>query len=154
MKINESWYQKPEGISERICAGGVVARCEGNQVLVGFAREKGYRDYVLPKGHMEVGEEIEGTARREIEEELGISDLYLVSFLGVMERLNFTKTDWKVTHYFLFTTKQKNVIPSQTEQHPEMDWFSLNELPDLFWPEQKAFLKKNRNMILNLLCME
>ena len=68
--------------------------------------------YVLPKGHVEPGEEIETAARREIEEEAGLSDLRLLGELGVRERMDFRKTGWKKTHYFLYLTEQADGRPT------------------------------------------
>ena len=104
--IDETWFHRPDGVPESIAAGGIVARCDGDRVLIALAQERILDDYVLPKGHVDSGETIEQAAAREIEEEVGISDLTLVESLGTKERLSYDKTEWKTTHYFLYTTEQ------------------------------------------------
>ncbi|MCZ6634098.1 MAG: NUDIX domain-containing protein [bacterium] len=151
MHIDQSWYQRPQGVPDSETAGGVVARKVGDQILLALAQEQIYDDYVLPKGHVEPGESIEEAARREIEEEVGISDLTLIELLGVKERLDFNKTEWKKTHYFLFTTEQANAKPTHTEQHEKMHWVPLDPVPKFFWPEQQALVEENRERILNVL---
>ena len=149
-KIDESWYKRIEGVPEGLTAGGVVIRNDGEQVLVALAREKEHSEFVLPKGHVEPGEDVEAAARREIEEEVGLSDLELVHFLGVKERLDFQKREWKITSYFLFTTRQTSGAPTDRDHHSSMHWYSLDCLPEFFWPEQKELVEENRETILSV----
>lgn len=146
--IDDSWYIRPKGLRERLAAGGVVVRWNGNQVLLALAHEGEHTDYVLPKGHVDAGEEIEYAARREIEEEVGISNLHLVEKLGVKERLDFHKTEWKITHYFLYLTEQIEVVPTDATHHESMSWVPLDPLPAFFWPEQRALIEENACQIL------
>ena len=134
----------------RAAAGGVVVRLEQGRVMVALAVERGLDAYVLPKGHVDPGESAEEAARREIEEEVGVSDLRLVELLGVLERLDYDKREWKPTHYFLFTTEQVEATPTDIEQHDQMRWFPLDGLPELFWPEQRALLEKSRDRIVEV----
>ena len=141
--IDESWYQRPEEVPDQVSAGGVVVRDEGEQVLVALAREQDYLEYVLPKGHVEPGEDVETAARREIAEETGITDLRLIDGLGVKGRLSFDKRVWKMTHYFLFATEQVDAVPEDTAHHTFMEWFPIDGLPDMFWPEQRELLEES-----------
>jgi len=113
-----------------------VARAQNGQILIALARERDYRENVLPKGHVEPGEEIEAAARREIGEEVGVQDLKLLSPLGKKERFDFRKTEWKTTHYFLYRTDQVEATPTHTEQHTQMVWVSFDPTPEFFWPAQ------------------
>lgn len=150
MIIDKSWYQRPPHVPAGNTAGGVVVRREGRRVFVALAKEQEFEEYVLPKGHVDEGENVEQAARREIEEEVGIADLHLLEFLGVRERLSLDRNEWKRTHYFLFITEQVDAKPTETDKHEEMGWFPLDNLPALFWPEQKALLEENRDRILGL----
>lgn len=146
--IDDSWYQPLPGLPSEVSAGGIVARStpEGMRVaLVLENRTSGA--YVLPKGHIDPGESAEEAACREIEEEAGLSDLQFVAELGIKERLNFRKTAWKVTHYYLFWTEQKDGTPTDPHIDYELGWFPLDELPPIFWPEQKALIEDNRDRI-------
>ena len=55
--IDESWYQRPKGTPERIASGGVVVRVSGGETFVAFTREGDMREFVLPKGGVELGED-------------------------------------------------------------------------------------------------
>ena len=45
--IDESWYERPEEVSERLAAGGVVVRVEGERLKVALVREAGLDQYNL-----------------------------------------------------------------------------------------------------------
>lgn len=141
--IDETWYIRPDGVEEAVAAGGVVARVSGGDILIAVAKEKGYGTAVLPKGHVEAGEQVEPAARREIAEEVGVERLDLVTELGVKERLDFSKTEWKRTHYFLYATDQVDVTPLEADVHSEMAWVPIEPVPDLFWPEQVELIEEH-----------
>ena len=149
VKIDESWYQKPPAIRERVAAGGVVVRREGGRLYVAFAREADFPGFVLPKGGVDVGETEEEAARREIAEEIGISELQLLGDLGVRERLNFQKKRWVCTRYFLYQTEQVKGQPLDAKKHyTGATWFPLDDLPEILWPEQKELILANRERIV------
>jgi ADP-ribose pyrophosphatase YjhB (NUDIX family) len=147
MRIDRSWYVRPAGVAEHISCGGVIARKEANAVLIALVTEPGLSGYVLPKGHLEPGENLEQAARREISEEAGITDLVLAGKLDVKERLDFKKRAWKITHYYLFTTSQSVCTPTDPKHQYAVGWFPLNELPPMFWPEQRDLIEKNAQRI-------
>ena len=149
--IDASWYTRPDGVEESVAAGGVVARLSDGEILIAVARERSYDTAVLPKGHVEDGEEIEGAARREIAEEVGVEDLKLLTKLDVKERLDFSKTEWKLTHYYLFVTDQVDVQPLEADVHTEMAWVPIDPVPDLFWPEQVELIRENLQEIKSYL---
>ena len=151
LRIDESWYVKPEGVPERISAGGIVARvCDGCSYIA-LTREKGLSGYVIPKGGVEPGETLIGAARREIWEEAGLFNVKLVEKLGVRERLDIHKERWIIAHYFLFVTDEDFQEPTDRENHYASGWFPLDEPPDLFWPEQRELIETNRERIHSLL---
>jgi len=147
-EVDDTWYVRPQGVPESHTAGGVVIRRVGQEILVALAQEKIYDDYVLPKGHVEDGESVVEAARREIAEEVGVSDLTLVEKLGVKTRLDFNKTEWKITHYFLYTTTQNDATPTHQEQHETMHWVPLTPVPNFFWPEQQELLNEYKDRIV------
>ena len=148
VKIDETWYQKPPAIRERLAAGGIVVRREGKTLYVAFAREADFPGFVLPKGGVDEGETEEQGARREIEEEIGIGELKLLGDLGVRERLNFQKKRWVCTRYFLYRTEQVKGQPlDATKHYTGATWFPLDDLPDILWPEQKELIESNREAI-------
>src|SRR5687768_11454496 len=149
VKIDESWYHKPPAIRERPAAGGVVVRRDGAKLYVAFAREADFPGYVLPKGGVDEGETEEQAARREIAEEIGISELKLLGDFGVRERLNFQKKRWVITRYYLYQTEQVKGTPLDAVKHyTGATWFPLDELPQILWPEQKELVESNRRRIV------
>jgi len=147
--IDQSWYVRlPHITRERTSAGGVVVRADGGEPLVALAREKSYAGPVLPKGGIEPGESLEQAARREIEEEAGLTRLTLVMKLGVLERLSFDKQQWSTTHVFFFTTDQSSGIPTDHVRHQQGPiWRRLDELGDMFWPDQRELIHAHAELI-------
>lgn len=145
--IDESWYVRPPDCPAQDSAGGVVVRREGEHVLVSLSTQDGYHSYVLPKGHVDPGEDLLQAAIREIEEEAGFTHLLMLAELGCCERFDYHKTCWKRTHYFLFLTDQISVQPTDFDRHAPPEWFSLDDHPALFWPEQQELLEHNRDLI-------
>ena len=148
--IDESWYKRPPGVSDRTSSGGVVIRIADGQIYVALVGELGLTERVLPKGGVEAGESLEEAARREIEEEAGLSSLKLIEKLGVRERLSYDRVCWITTHYFLFVTEQAEGIPTDVEHHYELGWYPIEVLPAIFWPEQRELIETNRDKIVKL----
>jgi ADP-ribose pyrophosphatase YjhB (NUDIX family) len=145
--IDDSFYHKPPGIKESLAAGGIVVRRQEDQILIALVKEGDYPTYILPKGSLEPGEDLQETALREIEEEAGLSQLEYLADIGVQERLNYRRKAWKVIHYFLFLTRQEVGQPSDPTHGYRCEWFPLDDLPPMFWPEQKQLVEGNREWI-------
>jgi 8-oxo-dGTP pyrophosphatase MutT (NUDIX family) len=145
--IDETWYQRPPGIRERRGAGGVVVRWENDRLLVALVRGDGLPDYLLPKGGVEAGETDEVAARREIEEEAGLTKLILLDDLGARERLSYARTRWQVTRYFLFLAPDTAGIPTDTTHDYIVEWHPIDRLPAMFWPEQRELIEQNAGRI-------
>jgi 8-oxo-dGTP pyrophosphatase MutT (NUDIX family) len=144
------YYHKPENVKHRTGAGGVVARLDANnRILIALIRDRGDREYVLPKGGVELGETLETAAAREIKEEAGVSNLKLLGDLGVGERLGGKKNVWQKTHYFLFITPELKGQPTDHRDW-EVHWHDLDKLPHLYWPEQERLVQTNREKIIDL----
>lgn len=125
----------------------MVVRWRDEDLLVGLVQEVDFEDFVLPKGHVERGETLEQAARREIEEEAGITDLDFLGLLDVKERFNYDKTEWKKTTYFLFAVDKDHYASNRPGSHK---WFRMDRLPPLFWPEQMSLLVEKRTRIFDL----
>jgi ADP-ribose pyrophosphatase YjhB (NUDIX family) len=151
VKIDNSWYIRPPRLPEHTSCGGVVVRKTGDRILVALVTEPGFAEYILPKGHVESGESLEQAARREIAEEAGFSDLTLIKKLGMAERLDFRKRSWGIMHYFLFVTGQDVASPSDRVHDYIVNWFPIDQLPEMFWPEQKGLIEENIENIKNSL---
>jgi 8-oxo-dGTP pyrophosphatase MutT (NUDIX family) len=147
--IDQSWYLRAAHVTaERTSAGGVVVRPHGGEPLIALARERSYEGPVLPKGGVEAGESLEQAARREIEEEAGLSRLTLITKLGVLERLSFDKSRWVITHVYLFTTDQLTGVPTDSTRHQHGPiWRRLDQLDDMFWPDQRSLIIAHTDLI-------
>lgn len=120
-------------IRKELSAGGVVVRQEGEAWYVALLKTEHKRGevWVLPKGHVELhtGERVSEAARREVQEEAGLTDLSVKNQLGVT-RFKFQVEDavvYKTVHYFLMTTQQKTLHPQAEEGLLEAAWFPLAE---------------------------
>jgi len=146
--IDESWYVRPEGFRERVGAGGMVARCAGEAVVVALVKEVELGDlgFVIPKGGVEPGETIASAALREITEETGITELEHVAELGALARQNFKKTYWQESHYGLYVTKQLGgAIPDPANYG--LEWFGLDALPEMIWPDERELMEAKRDFV-------
>ena len=104
--------------------GALVFNPEGKILLI-KSHKWGYR-YVIPGGHIELGEKIEEALRREIREETGL-DIHDIEFFLLQEFI-FDKTFHKKRHFLFIDhickTKSKEVRLDQEGQeyvwvHPE-----------------------------------
>ena len=145
--IDESWYARVDDLVERISAGGVVLRIDRGNLYVALVHEKGCAGYVLPKGGVEAGESLAAGALREIEEESGLTALVLLDELAVLERMSEKKDYWSINHYFLYVTEQVSGTILDTEHHDEMIWAPLAALPEMFWPDERKLLERERKTI-------
>ncbi len=121
------------GVRKELSAGGVAARQEDGVWLVALlmTEHKRGKVWVLPKGHVEldIKERVSDAAKREVEEEAGISDLVVKNQLGVT-RFRFqaeTAVVHKTVHYFLMTTNQKQLTPQADEGLIDAAWFPIGE---------------------------
>lgn len=115
----------------------------GSLALVRTHRGKGW---TFPKGHVEGGESDEEAARREIEEETGLTDLELIDDLGQYERYrigpNGTDDDTselKEIHLYLFAaTPHAKLVPSM--EVAEAEWVALPRvITSLTHPKDRAW---------------
>jgi len=129
--LHRSSHRRP--VRHEVSAGGVVARQEQEQWLVALIKTEHKRGpvWVLPKGHVEphAGETPAEAAKREVQEEAGITDLSVKDQLGIT-RFTFqaeTALVKKTVHYFLMTTQQKKLIPQAEEGLIDAAWYPIDE---------------------------
>jgi ADP-ribose pyrophosphatase YjhB (NUDIX family) len=136
VKARKRKRAKPAGrqkVRHELSAGGVVVREENGRYLVALLKTEHKRGevWVLPKGHVELAtrESVSDAAKREVQEEAGISDLSIKDELGIT-RFRFQAEDAvvkKTVHYFLMTTNQFRLTPQAEEGLLEAAWFPIDE---------------------------
>ncbi|HET7000040.1 MAG TPA: NUDIX domain-containing protein [Puia sp.] len=105
-----------------LAAGGLVENEKG-EILFMFRRDK----WDLPKGKLDPGETLEECALREVEEETGVGQLELKTFLlqTLHEYEELGKVIQKKTHWFyMSTTSHQLLIPQAEEDITELRWIA------------------------------
>lgn len=120
-----------QGIKE-ISSGGMIYRKENDNYFFCLILDA-YNKWTFPKGHVEKGESLEETAKRELKEETGLSKLDIKKYLGETEIKVHTpgkKSFRKLIKYFLIETKEEKLIIPGTKELQDVRWFSKSEALD------------------------
>lgn len=106
-------------------AGGVVEN-EHGEVLMIYRRNR----WDLPKGHIDAGEDALTAAKREVEEETGISGLKFVSELcNTLHAYNvYGEWELKRTYWFAFNTQSAATTAQAEEDIESAVWCSPAEV--------------------------
>jgi nucleoside triphosphatase len=105
--------------------GALIFNPEGKIFL---AKSHKWQDkYVIPGGHIELGEKIEDALKREIKEETAL-DIYDIEFLCFQEFI-FGQEFWKKRHFLLldFTCKTNSTEVKLNSEAQEFVWVTLKE---------------------------
>lgn len=100
--------------------GALILNRNGELFLM---RSHKWRDnYVMPGGHIELGERVEEALRREIKEETAL-DIYDVQFLGFQEFV-YDEAFWKRRHFIFFdyVCRTDSVDVSLNDEAEEYVW--------------------------------
>ena len=120
------------GMQKTHSAGGVVRNVKGEVALV---LHSGWF-WGFPKGHVDPGETILETAKREIREEIGITELEMKKEFEPYMRPPGDETDVpepseiKTIHMFLFDTPQEEFHLTE-EKHTEARWVPVEEVANM-----------------------
>jgi bis(5'-nucleosidyl)-tetraphosphatase len=139
-------------------AGAVIFRRERDQIFylllhypgVSHRAEKDYWDF--PKGHIEKGEKIEDTVKREVFEETGLKEIKILP--GFKETIKYFfkfegKNILKFVTFFLAETKEKKVKISF--EHTGYEWLPYGEaIKKLTFKNAKEILKKAHEFLKKL----
>ena len=124
-------------------AGGVVVNARGEVAVV----SQHGNSWSLPKGHVDLGEDVLTAAQREITEETGLTRLTLVKAFAPYTRYRGTPaggddtSELKTIYLFLFTTDEETLAP-QDPHNPEARWVPPAEVAALLThPKDKAFFR-------------
>ena len=135
-----------------LCCGGVVLDTLGDTcrvVLIEVTKGR-YPQWLLPKGHVEPGEQHEAAAIREVSEETGIpkKDLKVLAYLGKIDYqfppIPRNELHRKTVHYYVMLAKSTELSLSQ-QTHEEgisrANWFAIESAKEV------VRYKGNREMI-------
>lgn len=129
-------------------AGAVIFRKERGKIFyLLLLYDLGHWDFA--KGNIERGENLEGTTRREVEEETGIKDIKFIT--GFKETIKyFYKRDdqkiFKVVVFFLAETKTKDIKISY--EHKDSKWLPYRQaLKQTTFDNAKKILKKANDFL-------
>lgn len=125
--------------------GALILNPRGELFLM---RSHKWRDrFVIPGGHIELGETMEEALRREIKEETGL-DIYDLRFIAFQEFI-YDETFWKKRHFIFFDyacrTDSREVVLNEEGQ--EYVWVSLEEALALpIEPYTRVLLRRYQEM--------
>jgi ADP-ribose pyrophosphatase YjhB (NUDIX family) len=124
-------------------AGGIVFRRNEKSgeleiLLVQDAKDR----WTIPKGHVEEGETTQETALREIQEETGLLEIKVMSWLG---KTNFryrreNSLILMVTHVYLAKSLNQTEVPRREDWMNGIKWFPANQAIDEIAYEQLSKL--------------
>lgn len=130
--------------TERIAAGFVLASIVDHEPRYLLLRSAQHGTWSFPKGHAEPGELELETARRETEEETGITDLRVIPGFRreVRYEVQGRKTTWmKTVVWFAAVTPKPAHV--QSAEHDQSGWYTLpNALKLLSYDTLKDLLQQ------------
>ena len=132
-------------------AGGVVYRRAAGDHYFLLIRDP-YRNWGLPKGHVERGETPEQTALREVQEETGIDRLEVLGALGTIDWFFREGPDLihKYCHFFLMETAVADTEPQLEEGITECRWLPLTDaLRTLTYDNAREVLEEAGRRVLH-----
>lgn len=135
-------------------AGAVIFRKEKDTIKYlllhyPYGARRPYPYWDFPKGHIEKGEKPQGAARRETEEETGLTDIRFIE--GFKEWIKYFfkvkgKNIFKIATFFLAETKTKEVKISH--EHIGYKWLSYEKaLEQITFENAKEILKKANDFL-------
>lgn len=133
-------YTKHETLNE-VSAGGVVIF--NNAVLM---LRKFNGDWVLPKGRLEEGENLEQAAIREVFEETGCHG-HIIEYIG---KVNYVYKNMKVgayvskeVHWYLMETKSMNCRPQKSEGFIKAEYVHMDKVLNIVRYNDERNIIKN-----------
>jgi len=126
---------------------GVMIQNEKGQILLGLRKgSHGEGEWCFPGGHLEFGETVFATAKRETKEETGL-DVKEFELISVADEMRYIESDGK--HYLNVGVKAiynggepKLMEPDKCEK---WEWFDLDNLPDKILDGTEQIIGNHKN---------
>ncbi len=122
-----SLLEKSSAMAELIFAAGGIVENENKEILLIFRRGK----WDLPKGKLDEGETIEECAVREVEEETGLTSIFLGELIDVTTHFYNERgvEIEKETHWYAMKVSGVQNLSAQIEEQiSEVKWVKESEL--------------------------
>lgn len=116
---------------KEISAGGVITKIEDNVKYILLVEYKN-NTFGFPKGHLERGETPEEAAKREIIEEVGLSNVVIGKRIGVISRkAKYTDTGIVEKDIIMFEVIVNDYKHNEITEE-SFNWFKLSEAESKF----------------------
>lgn len=142
--IKKGWIKDTIKMINYVNVGvSIMIENEKGQLLMGQrSRENshGVRTWCTPGGHIEFGESLEKTCKREVFEEVGIK-VKDVIFIGITNDV-FKKENKHYVTLFFKATYSSGTVKSSAELN-NVGWFDKNKLPKPLFLCMKNYLKSD-----------
>lgn len=128
-----------------LTVGGLIFNPDGKLLLI---RSHKWKDkFVMPGGHIKLGEKIEDALKRELKEETGL-DVYGIEFVCLLEFVN-NPAFWKKRHFIFldFACKAKSTMVKLNDEGQEYLWIPLDKIDKNFIePYTLSAINKYKNL--------
>lgn len=123
-------------------AGGIVYRKENGRVeFLLVTSNSNHNRWIIPAGHVEIGETAPETALREVAEEAGV-DAAIVSDLGNLSYIWYRSNQKTLINTSLYLMKYLKTIAINPEGR-QVKFFAIGDALNLnLWEESREFLLK------------
>ncbi len=136
-KLKSAVFRKKPAIQEIVrepTSGGIIFRLSEDQkdieiLLIQDSKER----WTIPKGHIEPGETAKMTAKREIEEETGLKNVAILSWLGKIH-FKYRRLDKLVlmtTQVYLVQALDAKEMPMKEKWMKGIKWFKFADAIDV-----------------------
>ena len=128
----KKYFNKKNQIQEIVrepTSGGVIFRRDTDGGVEILLIQDGKDRWTIPKGHIEEGETAEQTARREIKEEAGLSNIEILGWLGKINfrYRRFDKLVLMTTQIYLVRATGDSDEIKKEEWMNGIKWFKFND---------------------------
>lgn len=133
----KKYFRRPKSSIQEIVreptAGGIVFRRNDKDQIEILLIQDAKNRWTIPKGHIEEGETAQQTARREIGEEAGLTDVEMLGWLGKIH-FRYRRVDRLVlmtTQIYLVRAKGDTNAIQKEDWMNGIKWFPFHEALDM-----------------------